>query len=750
MKTVKKEAMSPPKTEAKPKEEDHGHCNTIKGEATQKHRGRKNGETPLSEEDLAAAEGFDQESTEWRLLRETEPEWLVDYLFLASLVCACYAAGRPWEWLTPNQKKNMNTFISAQRKMRESYYHATMLGDITSNSDQFVCAKITLMDKLRFPWNLKAIPPPDSASKEWFNYYQRLQYYVKYRGDAAVPSHTELGIWCNQMRTCHKNGTLTIQKKDALVLLGFDWDLTIEVEWNEMYKELVKFREEWGHTCVWPPGSLAEINSSPYTSLARWCQRQRVEYSLFRDEKTPIEHEVKIVTPEKDSNRPPVTKKQKVVHKTSKCEKRLTRLCLKDSTLTQDHIDKLNSLHFIWDTNIKIIWCQKYKQLQEHYFEHGHSSPVTGTCPVELSVWVGNLRHFYRKFQMSQYNANSVVITPTKLKLMELVEFEWVTMKESHSWDTCFGMLEKFHKTEGHFLVPESNRELRGWINYVRAVYLSKSQGSDHRLSEKKIKKLDSIGFIWKTRSKRENYVKFFSSFEERGEATSKTSQVTTNTLLVPDLKRNLVNDSFSDEQMCEKTAIHESLDVSEVKAGVESSKNNPNKSSYCPSKDKAHATGTSLNYISTEEPSSQISLEDTKQKMNSHIGQQTQARRSMLEKMKCDLCEGVMVRATGCIPCGHSFCESCIDEAIRHMGQKCPTCSVLINDTLWQHSMDDIILCALECGDFTSEEWETFRRRSSLPRRAIRYPGSSRTQQNTGAQSYHMNVHLTKNPTCK
>ena len=58
------------------------------------------------------------------------------------------------------------------------------------------------------------------------------------------------------------------------------------------------------------------------------------------------------------------------------------------------------------------------------------------------------------------------------------------------SWDRWFGLLQKFHKREGHCLVArEDDSQLGGWV--------SKQRSKKHLLTSDQIKRLDSLGFSW-------------------------------------------------------------------------------------------------------------------------------------------------------------------------------------------------------------------------------------------------------------
>ena len=118
-------------------------------------------------------------------------------------------------------------------------------------------------------------------------------------------------------------------------------------QWMERVKELLHFREEFGH-CLVPH------NWSKNRKLAQWVKRQRYQYRLL-------------------------------------CQGR-------HSTLSLDRVAQLEDIGFVWNSH-KACWDDKFQQLVEFKHKYGHCNvPSTWVKNPSLAIWV--------KFQRRQYKVN--------------------------------------------------------------------------------------------------------------------------------------------------------------------------------------------------------------------------------------------------------------------------------------------------------------------------------------------------------
>ena len=89
-------------------------------------------------------------------------------------------------------------------------------------------------------------------------------------------------------------------------------------------------------------------------------------------------------------------------------------------------------------------------------------------------------------------------MTSERMQLLNDIGFLW----KVNAWDVRFEELKAFNETYGHFQIPVDypNKKLRPWITTQRSHYRFLQEGKPSQITPERIKLLDSIGFMWKTR----------------------------------------------------------------------------------------------------------------------------------------------------------------------------------------------------------------------------------------------------------
>ena len=154
-------------------------------------------------------------------------------------------------------------------------------------------------------------------------------------------------------------------------------------------------------------------------------------------------------------------------------------------TLSQEKKDRLNDLGFDWDP-LETDWQEGFSHLKKYYESNGHSRVPAGHKTREgfpLGSWVGTQRN--KKDTLSQEK---------KDRLNDL-GFDWDPFETD--WQEGFSHLKKYYKTNGHSKVPARHKTKEG---YPLGNWVARQRSIKDSLIQERKARLDSLGFVWKSR----------------------------------------------------------------------------------------------------------------------------------------------------------------------------------------------------------------------------------------------------------
>ncbi|KAL7502752.1 hypothetical protein ACHAXN_001230 [Cyclotella atomus] len=128
------------------------------------------------------------------------------------------------------------------------------------------------------------------------------------------------------------------------------------------------------------------------------------------------------------------------------------------ATMSQERIDKLNSIGFDWSVHSTNSWDENYYQCENDHCKVPQSHPIHRT-------------------KMSQESIDK----------LDSIDFIWDV--NAHIWNENFDLLEEYKHEYGDCLVPHDHPILGEWVNTQRS--------NRTKMSQDRIDKLDSIGFVW-------------------------------------------------------------------------------------------------------------------------------------------------------------------------------------------------------------------------------------------------------------
>lgn len=173
------------------------------------------------------------------------------------------------------------------------------------------------------------------------------------------------------------------------------------------------------------------------------------------------------------------------------CSRQRNEFRLKN--LSQDRIDLLKSIKFVWDTSVDYdkVWNKMYKQLVKHINKYGNTSVIKN---YKLANWCETQRGYFKTNELSQ----------ERIDALNDVNFAWDFF--SSKWNVGYEELKKYISTYGHAYVPSSYTTDKGfklgqWCSIQRK--LSRPAPPSHAvknrqgISPDRKKMLDDIGFLW-------------------------------------------------------------------------------------------------------------------------------------------------------------------------------------------------------------------------------------------------------------
>jgi hypothetical protein len=175
---------------------------------------------------------------------------------------------------------------------------------------------IRIHNGVGFEWEICKI----DFSSIWKEQFQQLCEFKAQFGHYLVPirysTNPKLGKWVKTQRhdyKLHQEGktsSLTEERIRALEGVGFEWETSSAAIWNERFEQLREFRAQFGH-CLVPQKYSGNLK------LGVCVRYQRIRYRLYREDKA--------------------------------------------TSMTAEHIRKLNGVGFEWETTAR-FWNERLER----------------------------------------------------------------------------------------------------------------------------------------------------------------------------------------------------------------------------------------------------------------------------------------------------------------------------------------------------------------------------------------------------
>lgn len=284
--------------------------------------------------------------------------------------------------------------------------------------------RISALDSIGMIW--------DVADSLWQRNYKAAKTYYERFGNLNVAvgyvdeNGIKLGLWLNNLRNADngkfKGYRITRQQKDSLNEIGMIWTLKYDRAWELGFGEAQEYYDANKNLNV-----AATYTAASGFKLGKWLDRQRREKQRLSIERISKLDSIDMVWEKPDSweIRYALAKKYYVNHgdlfvppgyvedgiwlsKWLNEQKQIYFGKRKGKRLTQEQIDKLNSIHICWENKREIncaqAWDEMYLQAVELYERYGDfkAGDFQAKDGKSLKSWIARQKKAYKSGKLSQ------------------------------------------------------------------------------------------------------------------------------------------------------------------------------------------------------------------------------------------------------------------------------------------------------------------------------------------------------------
>ena len=188
-----------------------------------------------------------------------------------------------------------------------------------------------------------------------------------------------------------------------------------------------------------------------------------------------------------------------------------------EASLSKERINKLNAVGFIWDFH-EAQWLERYEELKKYGRDHGDTLvPKHYSVYPFLGRWVDKQRFDYKRFMANKKVEEGVEfkdpeerkeierlaslqngMTEERIRLLDAEDFIWDPF--NHAWELKYNEFCMFVAVNGNADIRSRGKgydPLVRWAEIQRMNYRKKMDGQKTLLTQERIDKLESVGFIW-------------------------------------------------------------------------------------------------------------------------------------------------------------------------------------------------------------------------------------------------------------
>jgi len=450
------------------------------------------------------------------------------------------AFGFVWDWQTVKGDQTWMKWFQKLKLFKERFDHCNVEAGWEGDTQlagwavaqrtrrkkgKLTPAQVQRMDELGFVWDYQT----QKGEKTWMKWYRELESYVKEHGNPHVPrthanSRLASWVWIQRQR---RKGTLkskakvrdlmTSEQVGLLEKLGFRWDAH-EEQWAARLEQLRHFKKQHGHCEV---GLVADEDDD----LLGWVRAQR---ALSSRGKLEAERKASLdgigfswsgeITSRKWSEKYERLKAYHAEHGDTDVPDRWKpdpefarwvsqqRQRRKKGLMPDDQIQLLDALGFTWQHRERGSWEDRLAEVAAFKAKNGHCDiPLKSSENRKLGAFVNTMRT----------QRNNGKLSTDRIAKLNALGFVWASSCKvlvdgdgiSAEWQARFDELLQYKQAHGDCDVPTrwpENPQLGRWLSQQRQ---NRKSGT---LQPERQRRLDEIGFDWRSDSRKEEWTTRF------------------------------------------------------------------------------------------------------------------------------------------------------------------------------------------------------------------------------------------------
>ena len=311
---------------------------------------------------------------------------------------------------------------------------------ISEHKDNKAVDEFNIFDELRDSRDLFA-QLQKNLDYSWDEYYGALCLYKREEGTVELPRRyitmegLYLGRWLERQVNIRNEGRLDESRERLLENLGVQWRPQKERRFDHWIELLKEYKKEHGDV---NPGIRYKTRDGE--NLGNWCSNMRMRY---RTNKMP-----------------------------------------------EERIKRLEEIGFQWQV-FESQWEDGYKHAEEFFLKHGNlevSKRYVSEDGFRLGLWIYTQRRVYQKKVRG-------ILDESQIERLEKLNITWHNNR-AKEFEVYVEAYRKYKKENLSGLVPydyvtKDNVGLGRWVLRMRRA------AREGQMSDKQIKMLDEVGFIW-------------------------------------------------------------------------------------------------------------------------------------------------------------------------------------------------------------------------------------------------------------